>query len=165
MQAVWDFVVANLLLAGVVAGVALLLLLAAVVITLARRRGERSERSVRGAAAARGQAGAQGLQLVEANGTVHKFDALPVLLGRAAENRIVLKDDTVSATHAGLYYDELLRAVVIEDRDSLNGVYVDGQPTRKNVLRDQATITLGKTTLTFRDTRVQPPPAPGRPAA
>ena len=93
-----------------------------------------------------------GLQFVLESGETRTVSTLPVSLGRSDQNGIVLKDDTVSATHARVYYDEQVGYVCIVDVDSLNGLFINGQPTRKNVLSDGCHIRLGMVNLTFRDT-------------
>ena len=93
-----------------------------------------------------------GLQFIIESGETKTISTLPVSIGRSDQNGIVLKDDTVSATHARVYYDEQVGNVCIVDADSLNGLYINGQPTRKNVLSDGCQIRLGKVNLTFRDT-------------
>jgi pSer/pThr/pTyr-binding forkhead associated (FHA) protein len=93
-----------------------------------------------------------GLRLVDENGNVKILEKLPVSIGRDRQNEVVLKDTTVSANHARIYYDEAAGLVCIEDLGSLNGLYINGQPTRKNVLQDGVKIMVGKITLTFQDT-------------
>lgn len=93
-----------------------------------------------------------GLKLVLDTGREYAFATLPVSIGRNETNQIVLKDETVSSSHALIYFDELAQEVCILDLDSLNGVYVDHAPTRRNILSDGVKITLGAVDLTFRDT-------------
>jgi len=93
-----------------------------------------------------------GLRLVDENGNVKILEKLPVSIGRDRQNKVVFKDTTVSASHARIYYDEAAGLVCIEDLDSLNGLYINGQPTRKNVLQDGVKIMVGNITLTFQDT-------------
>ena len=93
-----------------------------------------------------------GLQLIFESGESVIIPSLPVTIGRGDQNSVVLKDDTVSTTHARIYYDDLVRNICIVDTDSLNGLYINDQPTRKNILYDGAKIRLGKVVLTFRDT-------------
>jgi pSer/pThr/pTyr-binding forkhead associated (FHA) protein len=93
-----------------------------------------------------------GLQLILESGETKAISTLPVSIGRSDQNSMVIKDDTVSATHARVYYDEQVGNVCIVDLDSLNGLYISDQPTRKNVLYDGTQIRLGKVKLTFRDT-------------
>ena len=93
-----------------------------------------------------------GLKFILDTGESRTFTSLPISIGRSEENDLVMKDETVSAIHARVQYDETARSVCILDRDSLNGVYVNEQPTRKNILYDGALIRLGNAKLTFRDT-------------
>jgi len=93
-----------------------------------------------------------GLQFIIESGETKTIKTLPVSIGRSDQNGIVLKDDTVSSTHARVYYDEQVGNVCIVDVDSLNGLFINDQPTRKNVLYDGCQIKLGKANLTFRDT-------------
>jgi pSer/pThr/pTyr-binding forkhead associated (FHA) protein len=77
---------------------------------------------------------------------------LPVSIGRSEANQIVLQDETVSSSHALIYFDELVEEICILDLDSLNGIYIDQAPTRRNILSDGVKITMGAVDLTFRDT-------------
>jgi SARP family transcriptional regulator, regulator of embCAB operon len=93
-----------------------------------------------------------GLKFIFPNGESQMFSKLPINIGREADNDLVLADESVSAQHARITYDELLNDICIQDLDSLNGVFIDDQPTRKNLLQDGVKITLGQVVLTFRDT-------------
>ena len=104
--------------------------------------------------------GSSFLQLIDATGNAWPLEPLPVNIGRDAQrNSIVLIDDNVSATHARVFYDDILKAVCIEDAGSLNGVYIEDHPTLKNVLYDGAKIRFGDTTFTYRDMGYIPPAA------
>ena len=93
-----------------------------------------------------------GLKFIFASGESRVFTSLPISLGRGEPNEIALDDETVSAVHARIYYDERVGDVCILDNDSLNGLFIDDQPTRKNVLNDDVRIRLGSAELIFRDT-------------
>jgi hypothetical protein len=93
-----------------------------------------------------------GLKFVFDSGEARTFTKLPIAIGRSEESDLVLNDETVSMKHALVFYDERLREICILDQDSLNGVYIADQPTRKNVLYDGARLALGKTHLVYRDT-------------
>lgn len=93
-----------------------------------------------------------GLQFGFRTGETRTFTKLPIWIGRAGENDLVLADGTVSARHARVFFDARLNQVCIEDKDSLNGVFINDQPTRKNILRDGDAIRLGQIELNFRDT-------------
>lgn len=93
-----------------------------------------------------------GLKFIFEHGEAKLFTGLPISFGRAEENDIVLVNETVSAHHALVYYDQKAKDICIVDLDSLNGVFIDGQPTCCNVLYDGVRINLGTATLVFRDT-------------
>jgi len=95
---------------------------------------------------------AYGLVFVFPSGESKTFTSLPISMGRSEENSLIINDETVSASHAQVYYDDLAKDVCILDKESVNGVWIDGQPTRKNVLHDGVRIKLGSVELTFRDT-------------
>ncbi len=60
--------------------------------------------------------------------------------------------DTVSNSHARIYYDAICGYVVIEDLDSTNGIYINGRRApRKNLLKDGWVVGLGSVTLTYHD--------------
>jgi hypothetical protein len=60
--------------------------------------------------------------------------------------------DTVSNSHARIYYDATCGYVVIEDLDSTNGIYINGRRApRKNLLKDGWVIGLGSVRLTYHD--------------
>lgn len=93
-----------------------------------------------------------GLKFTLPGGEAKLFTALPVTIGRAIDNDIVLADETVSAQHAQIYYDPKVQDICIVDLDSLNGLFIGGQPTRKNVLNDGVKIGVGMSSLIFRNT-------------
>ena len=93
-----------------------------------------------------------GLKFTLPSGKALILTSLPISIGRSDQNDIVLKDEAVSAKHAQIYYDDLIKDVCILDNDSLNGMFIDGQPTRKNILYDGVKIRLGGAEITFTDT-------------
>jgi pSer/pThr/pTyr-binding forkhead associated (FHA) protein len=93
-----------------------------------------------------------GLMFVLPSGETKTFNTLPLSIGRAPQSEVVIDNDGVSAIHAQVYFDELLGDVCIQDLDSLNGLFINDLPTRKNVLHDGVKITIGGVHLTFRDT-------------
>ena len=93
-----------------------------------------------------------GLKFILESGESKLYTSLPISLGRANDNDIILQDETVSAHHAKIYYDEKVNGICIVDLDSLNGLFIGDQPTYRNVLYDGDKIGLGTATLTFRDT-------------
>ena len=93
-----------------------------------------------------------GLKFTLENGESRLFTTLPISLGRADDNDINLPNETVSAHHAQVYYDDRVNEICIVDLDSLNGLFIDDQPTHRNVLFDGVKIGLGTAMLVFRDT-------------
>jgi len=93
-----------------------------------------------------------GLRFTLESGESRLFTSLPISIGRADNNDIILPDETVSAHHAKVYYDEILNDICIVDLDSLNGLFIGDHPTHRNVLFDGVKIDLGAAILFFRDT-------------
>jgi hypothetical protein len=73
------------------------------------------------------------------------------LLGRGTDCDLRLVDPGVSRHHAELRVEN--DQVVLVDRGSTNGTFVNGQPVRHVVLTDGTQVTLGRTTLVFRQDR------------
>ncbi|MBN2548163.1 MAG: FHA domain-containing protein [Anaerolineales bacterium] len=93
-----------------------------------------------------------GLKFTFEAGESKTFTTLPISIGRSEQNDIVLGDKSVSAFHARIYYDERVRGVCIVDSDSLNGIFINDRPTRRNMLQDGVKVRLGNVSLVFRDT-------------
>jgi pSer/pThr/pTyr-binding forkhead associated (FHA) protein len=116
---------------------------------------EASSHEVNAQVSGSGQADqAEGFGLVFSleTGESKTFTSLPITIGRGDHNDLIIKDDSVSHEHARVYYDARIGEVCIEDIDSLNGVFIDNQPTCKNVLKDGSRISLGRVSVNFRDT-------------
>jgi pSer/pThr/pTyr-binding forkhead associated (FHA) protein len=80
-----------------------------------------------------------------------------VTVGRQPDNVFRIDNPAVSGHHAKIYAEG--DHYVIEDSDSFNGTYVNGQRVSKLVLRDGDNVTIGKHTIEFRD-EVRPVAAP-----
>ena len=93
-----------------------------------------------------------GLKFSLPSGEARLFTTLPISIGRAVDNDLVIENESVSSHHARIYFDEIVSDVCILDLDSFNGLLIDGLPTRKNVLHDGVRIGLGDAIITFRDT-------------
>ncbi len=87
--------------------------------------------------------------VVEGTGQVVALTELPIILGRAAENGVVLDHPSVSAQHARLYRDPNF-GLCIEDLGSLNGLYIDQALTRRNLLHRDCRLALGEVVVLFR---------------
>ena len=72
-----------------------------------------------------------------------------VTIGRQPDNVLCIDNPAVSGHHATVYPEG--DHYVIEDADSFNGIYVNGQRIRKVVLKDGDNATIGKHTVEFRD--------------
>jgi GAF domain-containing protein len=71
------------------------------------------------------------LVVVDPNGRRHRtaLASFPFRIGRAAENHLVLRDSRISRNHAQILFDGC--QFVIEDLDSLHGVWVNGERVSK----------------------------------
>ncbi|MEV0292914.1 BTAD domain-containing putative transcriptional regulator [Nocardia sp. NPDC050710] len=81
-------------------------------------------------------------------------------IGREPDNDVVIEDSRVSRKHARILHRE--DGVFIRDRDSANGVYVNGAPIGADTaLSDGDVIRVGSTILYYemRDSAPPPPPA------
>jgi FHA domain len=86
----------------------------------------------------------------EGDGGQHTYELqTPVtLLGRGTDCDLRLVDPGVSRHHAELRVEH--DQVVLVDLGSTNGTFVNGQPVRRVALSDGTHISLGRTTLVFR---------------
>jgi Protein of unknown function (DUF3662)/FHA domain len=86
----------------------------------------------------------------EGAGEQHTYELqTPVtLLGRGTDCDLRLVDPGVSRHHAELRVEN--DQVVLVDLGSTNGTFVNGQPVRRVALSDGTRISLGRTTLVFR---------------
>jgi pSer/pThr/pTyr-binding forkhead associated (FHA) protein len=72
-----------------------------------------------------------------------------VTIGRQPDNVFRIDNPAVSGHHAKVYAEG--DHYVIEDSESFNGTYVNGQRISKAVLKDGDNATIGKHTIEFRD--------------
>ena len=68
-------------------------------------------------------------------------------VGRAPGNEIVIDNLAVSGTHLRVAVEE--RTFVVEDLNSLNGTFLNGQRIRKSSLKEGDQIVIGKHSLEF----------------
>jgi hypothetical protein len=80
-----------------------------------------------------------------------------VTIGRQPDNVFRIDNPAVSGHHARVYAEG--DHYVIEDVESFNGTYVNGQRISQAVLKDGDNVTIGKHTIEFRD-EVRPVAAP-----
>ncbi|HEY1698790.1 MAG TPA: DUF3662 and FHA domain-containing protein [Trebonia sp.] len=81
-------------------------------------------------------------------GSTYELQTPVTLLGRGTDCDLRLVDAGVSRHHVELRVEE--DQVVLVDLGSTNGTFVNGQPARRVVLKDGTTVTLGRTTMVFR---------------
>ena len=81
-------------------------------------------------------------------GSTYELQTPVTLLGRGTDCDLRMVDPGVSRHHAELRVED--GQVVLVDLGSTNGTFVNGQPVRRVALTDGTTITLGRTTLVFR---------------
>ncbi|MEO8336248.1 MAG: FHA domain-containing protein [bacterium] len=83
--------------------------------------------------------------------TLHRLEMLPVTIGRALSNDIILDDPYLDARHAAIGVDES-GAVTIGDLGSRNGLHRNGTRESGRVAVVPGTeVRIGRTTLRFRD--------------
>lgn len=93
------------------------------------------------------------LEIRDARGvpTLHRLDTLPVTIGRALTNDIILDDPYLDARHAFIGVDES-GAMTIGDLGSLNGLRRNGSRETNHIAVEPGTeVRVGRTTLRFRD--------------
>ncbi len=88
------------------------------------------------------------LILYTGSGTPVTFEIKNVAsIGRAEDNSIILKDDSVSRHHARISRQG--SSWLIEDLGSANGILVNGKPCKRYILYGGETISIGRINLTF----------------
>ena len=81
-------------------------------------------------------------------GSTYELQTPVTLLGRGTDCDLRLVDPGVSRHHSELRMED--GQVVLVDLGSTNGTFVNGQPVRRVALADGTTVTLGRTTMIFR---------------
>ena len=81
-------------------------------------------------------------------GSTYELQTPVTLLGRGTDCDLRLVDPGVSRHHSELRVED--GQVVLVDLGSTNGTFVNGQPVRRVGLVDGTTVTLGRTTMVFR---------------
>ena len=83
-------------------------------------------------------------------GQEHSLKKNVTLMGRAAENDIVIMDNRCSRAHASIRREGL--KIVLEDHGSTNGTYLNGERLQHAVqLRDGDQVKIGDVLFTFND--------------
>lgn len=81
-------------------------------------------------------------------GSTYELQTPVTLLGRGTDCDLRLVDPGVSRHHSELRVED--DQVVLVDLGSTNGTFVNGQPVRRVALTDGTNVTLGRTTMIFR---------------
>ncbi len=76
---------------------------------------------------------------------MHRIDNPEVVLGRGANASVHLRDDGISRRHARIVQED--NEVFVEDLQSANGTFVNGERITRRALRDGDRILLGSTTI------------------
>jgi FHA domain-containing protein len=81
-------------------------------------------------------------------------------IGRSPDNAVIIDNPAVSGHHARVYSES--GAMILEDLNSTNGTYVNGQHTPRRLLRSGDVVLIGKHQLVFEHTQewLPAPPQP-----
>jgi len=91
--------------------------------------------------------------------TWHRIETLPLTLGRALSNDIIVDDPYADAHHARIRLDES-GEIAIEDTGSVNGLRSNGSRANgKIIVGPGVEVRMGRTILRFRDVNEVVPPA------
>ena len=85
----------------------------------------------------------------------------PITVGRGPDNDVVIDNLAVSTHHARVFPE--LDHYVVEDLQSVNGTFVNGQPIQRKILREGDKIGIGKHTLIFYEFATAKSPSPTGP--
>jgi pSer/pThr/pTyr-binding forkhead associated (FHA) protein len=83
-------------------------------------------------------------------------------IGRLPDNALIIDNPAVSGHHARVFSES--GAVILEDLNSTNGTFVNGQYTTRRVLRTGDVLLVGKHQLVFEHTMEWTAPPPSLPA-
>lgn len=86
-------------------------------------------------------------------GHIFRLDPRGTVIGRDGQNsQIVIEDESVSAMHAKVRAVETESGLefFVQDMASANGTFVDGEEVVRQSLSDGTRITVGKTTMVFK---------------
>jgi pSer/pThr/pTyr-binding forkhead associated (FHA) protein len=83
-------------------------------------------------------------------------------IGRSPDNTVIIDNPAVSGHHARVFSES--GAVILEDLNSTNGTFVNGQSATRKVLRSGDVVLVGKHQLLFDNTQEWSAPPPQLPA-
>ncbi len=134
---------------GVLVGLLMLLVIIRLIAAAVEARRRREEEAAR--ATARYEGPSRGRLIVRdgpATGTTYHLIEDLTYIGRSPDNHISIPDGSVGKRHASIRIRE--KTYEIEDLQSTNGVFVNGQRVLKAHLKDGDSIRLGSTEMQFR---------------
>ena len=71
----------------------------------------------------------------------------PTIIGRAIDADVRLEDEGVSRNHARILYPNETGSPVVEDLNSTNGTFVNGEQIRRYELQDGDKVQIGSTSI------------------
>jgi len=71
----------------------------------------------------------------------------PMTIGRSSKSDVQIDQESVSRTHARIWFDK--KQFMVEDIKSTNGTYVNDNPVEKSSLRDGDQLKIGRTIFKF----------------
>jgi pSer/pThr/pTyr-binding forkhead associated (FHA) protein len=83
-------------------------------------------------------------------------------IGRAPDNTVIIDNPAVSGHHARVFSES--GAVILEDLNSTNGTFVNGQHSTRRVLRSGDVLLIGKHQLVFENAMEWSAPPPALPS-
>jgi len=83
-------------------------------------------------------------------------------IGRSPDNTLIIDNPAVSGHHARVFQES--GAFIVEDLNSTNGTFVNGQLTKRRVLRSGDVLLIGKHQLVFENTQEWAAPQPELPS-
>ncbi len=89
------------------------------------------------------------LRVITPDGRIYDYSILKteISIGRGKDNDLVLKDDTISRNHAQILKTK--EGYLLSDQGSFNGIKVNENPIQSLILKENDSIKIGLTHLTF----------------
>ena len=140
-----------ILVAAVLIGAVFLVLLVRYIVAAVAESRRRREEEAAAAANQQYEGPTRGKLIVRdgpARGQIYPLIEDLTYIGRSQENQVAIPDKTVSKRHASIKIAD--RTYIIEDLQSVAGVYVNGQKVVKAHLKDGDSIRLGSTEMQFK---------------
>jgi len=100
------------------------------------------------------------LRVITPDGRIYDYSILKseISIGRGKDNDLILKDDTISRNHAQILKTK--EGYLLSDPGSFNGIKVNENPIQSVILKDNDSIKIGLTHLTFLSRKKSVSPLP-----